>query len=874
MRTLNTQTTAVLAMSGRAEHIRVTATDAAGSWFDISTTPGFNPVDSLTISEAVDGQHRTLDLTLKREEDEWSVAGLRTDVSANLLSGSYSPLLELNRQIKVEIAITPQDTEPVSGDWLLVFHGRIDAIDDASGETVTVEARDLGGAVQDTFIETERAYGLAATGLRVFEPSGGATGGTYVLNELVVPTSGKLNGHYYRVSTAGTSASTEPVWPTGGGATVASGSAVFTEVGSTTSSQAAEAVMQAILNDNGLSAVTLVTPVSPSWQIKPYLQSRQAVFDAIREIANTIGWDVRYRWYPDLASFSLVFFEPDRTKTTPDITLDADDYVAVGSFKRDLEQVRNAVRVVYNDSAARDPAGFPKRKVLEVSDATSITKYGRRFMEIAEDSTSQIDTSTEATTLANNALADLKEPLVAMGADAYLLPHVEVGDLVRFAGNNVHMTADQDLACIEVRHSLQGDGSGGYTCRTALTCAGKPSIAQRRWLDKSAGDTRYGRAEIHRLQDVLSTTPLVLSKADIVGGQMLTLSADAAKDAVSLEAEWHLSDSASFTPSASTLYGITHGRAFSVPDLTPGQTYYAKAVPRGRNAGEIVRGEPTEEVSFVAARAQAGHLNPIIDFGAQPLNGSFETHLDPAAPPDHWTVSSGTLGTNVLVQTGSGAQSGDRYIKFTNVTAAREIRSAVFGVAGSSAYALAYSIRRTSGSLLPDVGIRWLDESMTFISTSSQAYGGGSSWARSFGRFTSPSGARFAQVFVSIAAIGAAEFEVDALSVRPSIPHVQESWVSAVFANSWVDFGSGYQAAQYMLDSLGFVHTRGLIKSGTIGLKAFTLPTGYRPAAGVYTIAISNNAAGTLEINTSGDVIPLAGSNVHFSLEGVTFQAV
>lgn len=57
-----------------------------------------------------------------------------------------------------------------------------------------------------------------------------------ILNDIYLPTA--LNGHKYRVSTAGTTASTEPTWPTGAGATVASGSAVFTEDGSTVLQQA------------------------------------------------------------------------------------------------------------------------------------------------------------------------------------------------------------------------------------------------------------------------------------------------------------------------------------------------------------------------------------------------------------------------------------------------------------------------------------------------------------------------------------------------------------------------------------------------------------------------------------------------------------
>lgn len=57
-----------------------------------------------------------------------------------------------------------------------------------------------------------------------------------LLNDIYLPT--VLNGHKYQVSTGGTTGATEPVWPTAAGGTVASGTAVFTEIGSTVLAQA------------------------------------------------------------------------------------------------------------------------------------------------------------------------------------------------------------------------------------------------------------------------------------------------------------------------------------------------------------------------------------------------------------------------------------------------------------------------------------------------------------------------------------------------------------------------------------------------------------------------------------------------------------
>ncbi|MCP4710447.1 MAG: hypothetical protein GY869_17630 [Planctomycetes bacterium] len=59
----------------------------------------------------------------------------------------------------------------------------------------------------------------------------------------------------------------------------------------------------------------------------------------------------------------------------------------------------------------------------------------------------------------------------------------------------------------------------------------------------------------------------------------------------------------------------------------------------------------------------------------------------------------------------------------------------------------------------------------------------------------------------------------------------QQSWQTPAFQNSWINYGSGYNPAQYFKDSMGIVHLRGLVKNVTLGQTVFTLPAGYRPAS-------------------------------------------
>lgn len=81
------------------------------------------------------------------------------------------------------------------------------------------------------------------------------------------------------------------------------------------------------------------------------------------------------------------------------------------------------------------------------------------------------------------------------------------------------------------------------------------------------------------------------------------------------------------------------------------------------------------------------------------------------------------------------------------------------------------------------------------------------------------------------------------------------------FANSWVNWGAPYFPAGYWKDPFGWVHLCGVIKTGTVGSSAFTLPAGARPSSAILLATISNSAIGRVDIDTAGNVIPASPSN-------------
>lgn len=101
-------------------------------------------------------------------------------------------------------------------------------------------------------------------------------------------------------------------------------------------------------------------------------------------------------------------------------------------------------------------------------------------------------------------------------------------------------------------------------------------------------------------------------------------------------------------------------------------------------------------------------------------------------------------------------------------------------------------------------------------------------------------------------------------------------WIAPTLLNGWVNYGVGWDTVAYRRKN-GIVYLKGLMKSGTINTFAFQLPAGFRPSA-MLLFAPGSNNAGTvnltrLDIDASGNVNPQAGTNVAYSLSGVSFVA-
>ncbi len=233
--------------------------------------------------------------------------------------------------------------------------------------------------------------------------------------------------------------------------------------------RAIEDVMQDILT--AWTGITLYTPASPSFVVTTYNQQRTSVLEALQQLAALIGWVVQPRWDDGTSSFRLTFFDPVRAPVSTDWTWATNRYEQVPNFRLSRLDVRNALSLWYTK------ASDGVRSQVTASDATSITKYDRQWMEIEEPSDSPIDTETEAQDMLDNALLDLKDPVANQEIKTLCFWPIEISDYYQFNTNDVHYTTNQSFGVTGFRREF----AGGHV-DTFIRTRGKPAGFVTPWI--------------------------------------------------------------------------------------------------------------------------------------------------------------------------------------------------------------------------------------------------------------------------------------------------------------------------------------------------------------------------------------------------------
>jgi hypothetical protein len=499
-------------------------------------------------------------------------------------------------------------------------------------------------------------------------------------------------------------------------------------------------------------------------------------------------------------------------------------------------------------------------------------------MEIQEADTSSIDTSYEATRMATAALADLKDPLMLVSYETGIDPWLELGDIVTLPSDNLRWAADQNLAIVGITHTIKSNDSS-----TRLQLSGHPVAQSQGWLQLDSRADPFGIAPTTLAQTGLTT----LEVTRTVGG--VRISVDQTQlmlGSLDRSFEFHVSQTSGFAPSSATLVQSGTATSCVVSDLIPGATYYARVVPFSVDGGRVVRGDPSEQSSFVATRATTAYYDSGATQSHLPLNGNFEhaTESLTTTPPDHWAVNSGeTWGSGGSLYYGTDTLSG-RYVVFRAQGSTRgSMLSSPFevrrGVKRAAVHISVYTPTLYSGNRVRLVIRMYSDYALTSSTGTATMYvepiaaGGWEIFDLNPFEFTPcPNNTNFVVIEIGRDTTNAShELRVGDVFFVDDAPSAQEGWTTPSFTSGWGNFGGGYTGAGYMKDSSGLVRLRGTATraSGT-STTLFVLPAGYRPS-GVEVFSTTGNYE--VMVDSSGNVDLTQGDPTSaVGLSGITFD--
>jgi hypothetical protein len=649
------------------------------------------------------------------------------------------------------------------------------------------------------------------------------------------------------------------------------------------SGTAVETVMGSILSDNGVSWASLTTPSSPAWLLQKYKQDKVPVLDALRKLAEQLGWEVRY-WYSASSGKvdSLRFFEPDRDKTAADYTFGPTGpvaYLESPEFRTSGEDLRNVWVGTYSDVNDLDAAGVPKRKTVVRSDATSIAAYGAARCEIAEASSSNINTQAEMERLLDAGLADCKDPKVVGPLPVPYFPWVELGDVIEVLANGASLNQDVLVAVEAYSHEIPLNG----VPRTELHFRGtRPTSSMRNWARRQARPAMFSNTNPAN-ENTGPTAPTGLSSQPTVNGFRLKWSPPTTGPRAE-SYELHVSTSSGFTPTSSTLKWVGAGTEATLADLSPGTTYYAVVVPRTSLTGGD-RGTASSQVSVTARWVEPGNLQPLVTYQQIPTNSDFEAANTSGAPPDTWEMHTGTWTTDAVIDT-VNVSSGNRAVKLNATAVATKIRSSIFMCREYDLVRVTARLSVVGAFNQGAIYLRWLNSAFTEISLDLVASYGTSFSTSPYADvgagevIEAPAGTAYAQVVMGKVSAGTYAMWIDSCRVfiGPTVG-TTEAGSALTLGNGFTDASVDGQAL-YHVDPHGFLYFRGAITraagipaSGTV---IATLPNDVRPAH-THRFVVATDVLGDvamLQIKPTGAIEYLSGNVARLWLDGIRFRVL
>jgi hypothetical protein len=215
----------------------------------------------------------------------------------------------------------------------------------------------------------------------------------------------------------------------------------------------------------------IVTVGSPNWVVRAYAQEEMSVLEALRRMAQQLGWDIR--WFPSEIG-SLRFYDPAALRDDVDASFSSDRYADITELAWGDEDVRNYWQGWYESPDDGSPVG-----PFAQYDADSIDRYGLRYARIYLDRASNISDADEMNRFLAAALRDSKDPFASHKVTMPLWPAVELNDRYTYLANGEEY--NRDLTGAVVAYTHHWDSTPGSMPTTTISIRTHPMAAYREY---------------------------------------------------------------------------------------------------------------------------------------------------------------------------------------------------------------------------------------------------------------------------------------------------------------------------------------------------------------------------------------------------------
>lgn len=495
-------------------------TDSTGAWVDVST--GLRNIDwlnALTLEENIDQSTWRLSGSLLRNAGTLSLAPFRSDSLINLPGGSYATMLDLWRKWRASVAVMAPGYVPTSTDWKELAQGRIDIIDvQDSPPAIQIIGRGEEAVLLDKWIPTERQYGSV----------GGIAMETVIQSML----DDNLGAGVVTLYTPVSPGYNMNVWTQQKGNLFPALQAVAEKAGFVLRYRYdASNVFRFTLYKPNRTATVEDWAIGPSEYIAVPLNridiSGVRNFIKLRFVDPTLGTQTVI--YPHMAGTGTVTcaagaatFSSSQAgvlKNGSEIIVAGIPYT-VSAFSGTttctlLSQLATGGVPTFGASAftAHDTlsgAGF----------TTSLSRFGRRDMEVDLSFTTQVNSGTKAQGMCDAIGGDLEFPNLEQQFEGIGWWFIQVHDYGRFYANGTHYDTDQYGGVTSITHLISQ-----ATVKSTVGARGKPSGAYINWRFLGDATAPSGATAQQALRDTQPISMKVVRVSEAADNLVVRVSA-------------------------------------------------------------------------------------------------------------------------------------------------------------------------------------------------------------------------------------------------------------------------------------------------------------------------------------------------------------